>query len=57
MDNNRIINKITDIEDMCEIATEYITMHEDKIILRSKLQFCLDVIESATSVIKYELKK
>jgi len=57
MDNNRIINKITDIEDMCEIATLYITICEDEIMLRSKLQFCLDVIKSATSVIKYELKK
>ena len=57
MDNNRIINKITDIEDMCEIAPEYITMAEDEIILKSKLKFCLEVIENATSVIKYELKK
>lgn len=57
MDNIKIRNLLTDIENMAEISKDYIKMHKDEQTLQFKLQFTIDVIESAIKIMKTELKK
>lgn len=56
MDNKKIINLLTDIEDITEIANDYINMYQNEEQLKYKLQFCVEIIYRATLQLREETR-